>query len=157
MSDVELPDFSRWLHASNETVVTFCISMIGVFKQKQSIPSLIQLMQNGSDASKIEIIKVLKVLQAKEAEPALVAMYATSNGEVQSQIIDALEVLASAKSISFLKSILITLKKDYRKGIVAIRTLQKLGNEGLSAINEIAAMPSENFELLLAHANDQRI
>lgn len=99
-----LPLLIRWVNsAKSEAYKCFLIGEIGLFKQKESAPQLLELYkESSSERLRTELVKTLGILKYAEAITALAADYSTSSESLQSAIIEAMGQFGSHEALGFL-------------------------------------------------------
>ncbi len=61
-----MPDYSNWLHSSQNSVVEFAIRMIAKFNQFENISELLPLLDHPSEEVRREAIRSLSALEHQE-------------------------------------------------------------------------------------------
>ena len=152
-----IPFFSTWLNSSNKSVVLFCISMIGAFKQNDAIPVLLRLLDQDDEPIKQAAIKALREMNASQAEEKLIAMYPLETPAVQNEILKSLETIASEKSMILYDHILRQPSPDLQHALHSVKALLMLGEQGKSIIQKLSSLNSERLRLIISHASDSRL
>jgi HEAT repeat protein len=157
LPEENIPFFSTWLNSSNKSVVLFCISMIGAFKQNDTIPVLLRMLDLHDESVRQASIKALREMNALEAEEKLVAMYPLETPTVQNEILKSLEAIASEKSISLFDHILRQPVPDLQHALHSIKALLLLGDKGKAVLKRITEIKNERIQLIISHAADARL
>lgn len=157
LSDSQIPVFSSWLNSKNKTVVLFCISMIGAFKQHEAIDVLIKLLESKDDAIKYAVIKSLREMNASKAEEKLIAIYAAESAEIQHAILKSLDTIGSVKSLPLYENILRQPLPDLQHALLSVRALHSLGDKGKKIIGQLEELNSDRINLIISHASDARL
>ncbi|MFM8433065.1 MAG: HEAT repeat domain-containing protein [Bacteroidota bacterium] len=155
--DIVVPDFSRWLDSSNPSVVDFSIYMIGRFNQLQSIPRLLNLMENADDHKKILILRAIRACNAGLAEEKIIESYEQEKAEVRSEMLVTLQQIATERSGVFLIGLLRRPADSIQTYIQATKCLLTLGEGGVSAIERIIVTQDQRVATAVRHAMDSRI
>lgn len=102
-----LPLLIRWVQsAKNESYKCFLIGEIGLFKQKESAPQLLEMYkETTSDRIRTEIVKTLGALKYVEAQDILASDYGSSPEMLQSKIIDTMGQFGTPEALRFLVKI----------------------------------------------------
>jgi len=157
LPEESIPFFSTWLNSSNKSVVLFCISMIGAFKQSDSIPVLLRLLDLQDESVRQSAIRALREMNALEAEEKLIAMFPLETPGVQNEILKSLEALSSEKSISLYDHILRQPVPDLQHALHSVKALISLGDKGKNILHKILETKNERLQLIVNHASDVRL
>lgn len=157
LPEANIPFFSTWLNSSNKSVVLFCISMIGAFKQNDALPVLLRLLDQDDESIKLASIKALREMNALQAEEKLIAMYPLETPYVQNEILKSLESVSSEKSITLYDHILRQPLPDLQHALHAVKALLTLGDRGKNVIDQLTGMKNERLQLIIQHASDPRL
>ncbi len=157
MPENMIPDFSHWLNSPNKDVVVFCIQMIGRFRQRESIKTLLLLLKSNDERVKYTVIKALRELSATESEEALLEIYPLENTRLKSEILKTLEIVGSDKSITVLERIIRQPVEDYPISIQAIRSLLSIHAKGEEIVENIFKQAGPQLQLIIRHARDRRL
>ena len=153
----QIPDFSTWLQSGNKSVVLFCISMIGAFKQHEATDVLLRMVDNDDEAIKYAVIKALREMGSSKAEEKLISMYQDSSPDIRHAILKSLESIASEKSIPLYEKILRGPVPELQDAILSVKALLSLGVRGKNIINDISDLKNERMMLVIQHASDARL
>jgi len=157
MPEKMIPDFSNWLNSPNRDVVVFCIQMIGRFRQRESIKTLLVLLKSPDLRIKLCVIKALRELSATDGEEPLLEIYPLENLATKSEILKTLEVIGSAKSVPVLEKIIRQPIEDYPVSIQAVRSLLSIHSNGEQIIETIFNQSGPQLQLMIRHARDRRL
>ena len=157
MPEKMIPDFSNWLNSPNKDVVVFCIQMIGRFRQRESIKTLLVLLNSPDLRIKLCVIKALRELSATDGEEPLLEIYPLENLATKSEILKTLEVIGSAKSVPVLEKIIRQPIEDYPVSIQAVRSLLSIHANGEQLIETIFNQSGPQLQLMIRHARDRRL
>ncbi|MBK7431142.1 MAG: HEAT repeat domain-containing protein [Bacteroidetes bacterium] len=157
MPEKMIPDFSNWLNSPNRDVVVFCIQMIGRFRQRESIKTLLVLLKSPDLRIKLCVIKALRELSATDGEEPLLEIYPLENLATKSEILKTLEVIGSAKSVPVLEKIIRQPIEDYPVSIQAVRSLLSIHANGEQIIETIFNQSGPQLQLMIRHARDRRL
>ncbi|MBK8585011.1 MAG: HEAT repeat domain-containing protein [Bacteroidetes bacterium] len=157
MPEKMIPDFSNWLNSPNKDVVVFCIQMIGRFRQRESIKTLLVLLKSPDLRIKLCVIKALRELSATDGEEPLLEIYPLENLTTKSEILKTLEVIGSAKSVPVLEKIIRQPIEDYPVSIQAVRSLLSIHANGEQIIETIFNQSGPQLQLMIRHARDRRL
>ncbi len=157
LPETKIPDFSSRLNASNKTVVLFCISMIGAFKQHDAIGVLLSLLEQKDETIKYAVIKALHEINAVQAEEKLIAMYPGESAGVQNAILKSLETIASEKSVPLYEQILRQPIPDLQQALLSVKALLTLGDRGKRILSQLSELSNDRIRLIISHASDQRL
>jgi len=157
LPETNIPFFSLWLNSSNKSVVLFCISMIGAFRQNDAIPVLLRLLDQDDEPIKQAAIRALREMNAVQAEEKLIAMYPLETPYVQNEILKSLETIASDKSISLYDHILRQPAPELQHALHSVKALLALGENGKNVLSRLSELKNERLQLIFQHASDPRL
>lgn len=157
MPEKMIPDFSHWLNSPNKDVVVFCIQMIGRFRQRESIKTLLVLLKNPDQRIKLAVIRAIRQLSATEGEDSLLEIYPLENLTIKSEILKTLEIIGSSKSVPVLEKIIRQPIEDYPVSIQAVRSLLSIHSNGEQLIETIFNQSGPQLQLVIRHARDKRL
>jgi hypothetical protein len=143
----ELPDFSVWLNSKNNSVVIFCLRLIGHYQQFQAIPRLIDLLKHSDPTIQHLAVKILGEFEAAEAEKHLLDLYATGSVDIRAEVIRALGRICSGNQLDFL----LKEAKSEEFDIIyhSLTALRNHGKPGLSIIKAYySEAPQTNKEII---------
>lgn len=97
-----LPDFERWLHKKEESIVIFCIRMIAQYGQHKASQKILGLLKHPYPPARVrkEIIIAIRQLVLYEAADKLRRLYVYETTEIQLEILKALAVIAGNNAVS---------------------------------------------------------
>jgi HEAT repeat protein len=157
MPELSIPDFSAWLDSKNPTVVEFCISMIGAFRQQESLPILIRLLNDPVEKRKLLAIRALRELGAAAAEQPLLDLYPSANSEMRREILRTLEVIGSERSLQPIHQLLLQPVSDLPLAIQAVRSLLATGPRGVQLVEQLSVHGDPKIQQVIRHARDKRL
>ncbi len=157
MPEKMIPDFSQWLNSTNKDVVVFCIQMIGRFRQRESIKTLLVLLKSQDVRIKLSVIRALRELSATDGEEPLLEIYPLESLTIKTEILKTLEIIGSAKSVPVLEKIIRQPIEDYPVSIQAVRSLLSIHTNGEQLIETIFNQSGPQLQLMIRHARDRRL
>ena len=157
MPEHMIPDFSYWLNSKNKDVVVFCIQMIGRFRQRESIKTLLVLLKSPDARLKLAVIRALRELSATDGEESLLEIYPLENLVLKTEILKTLEIIGSSKSVPVLEKIIRQPIEDYPVSIQAVRSLLSIHTNGEQLIESIFNQSGPQLQLMIRHARDRRL
>ncbi|HRI40560.1 MAG TPA: hypothetical protein PLW54_02635, partial [Bacteroidia bacterium] len=146
-----------WLDSKNPTVVEFCISMIGTFRQQESLPILIRLLNDQVEKRKLLAIRALRELGAAAAEQPLLDLYPSANSEMRREILRTLEVIGSERSLQPIHQLLLQPVSDLPLAIQAVRSLLATGPRGVQLVEQLSVHGDPKIQQVIRHARDKRL
>lgn len=151
----KIPEFSRWLHSENNSIVEFSVKMVGLYNQVSAIPLLVQLLQHPEFKVKLATIQALQKLDASEALTELeAAFYRETNKELKLAIIKALENIGYDQ-ISFFEKELTSY--DFDICLAAAKAIVNLKHNGEEYFNELHKSADPQLQSIINHVLDPRI
>lgn len=146
-----IPNFSKWVaYSKNESIVSFSIKMCAYFKQKESIPTLIETLKHDNHILRAEAIKALGELQATDYEDLLRDMYANQPDNCQVEIIRAIGKFHTGKSLGFLKQTFDESIQTDTKKVIA-EAINNYGPDGKALFEEMLKTETGFPHLILQH------
>jgi len=152
-----IPFFSNWLNSTNKSVVLFCISMIGAFRQNDAIPVLLRLLDQQDESIKQGAIRALREMNALQAEEKLIAMYPLETPDIQIEILKSLETIASERSLVLYDHILRQPVPELQHALHSVKALLALGEKGKNILHSLSELKNERLQLIFSHASDARL
>ncbi len=146
-----IPNFSKWIaYSQNESIVQFCIKMCAYFKQKESIPVLVNFLRTQNHELRADAIKALGELQATDTEDMLIEMYTNQPDRCQVEIIRTIGEFQTGRSIDFLHhSFENAINVDTRK--VAAEAIYNYGDIGKELFLALEQGNDPETSLVLEH------
>ncbi|HRH65075.1 MAG TPA: HEAT repeat domain-containing protein [Bacteroidia bacterium] len=157
MEEPVIPDFSNWLNSTNKTVVHFCITMIGFYRQQESANVLVKMLDHKDEHIRLAAIRALRDLNARSSEEHLITLYPLETPDIQHEILKTLEVIGKDKSSLLLEKILRQPIKEYKLAIQAVRSLLVTSGNGPQKIQEMLKGGDQTLQLIIRHALDKRL
>ncbi|UAB83761.1 HEAT repeat domain-containing protein [Zunongwangia sp. SCSIO 43204] len=99
----EIPDFSKLLQASQNSVVEFGIRMIAKFNQFENISELLPLLAHNAEEVRCEAVRSLSALEHQEVIDTLISIFGKETNLVKKTILDAIKHLGSYNDLIMLK------------------------------------------------------
>lgn len=129
------PRFAIWLNSKNDSVVSFCLKLIEYYQQFDAVPNLIYLINHYNPVIRETAIDILGRMGAEVAESHLVRAYTDQPHLIQLKIINALGMIGSGKSISFLNSQ--AKSEDFAIRLSAMRAIKAHRDDGPELLNKL--------------------
>lgn len=97
-----LPEFNRWLHKKEETIVIFCMRMIAQYRQYNASQQILDLLAPPYPSARVrkEIIIAIRKMELYDTEDKLRQLYNYETVENQLEIIKTIPVIAESVTIS---------------------------------------------------------
>ncbi len=150
-----IPDFSKWLGSTNDSVVIFSIKLISYYNQINSSFILYGLLSHPNIVIRILAVKALGELTDTNCKKLLIDEYGKQPREVKIEILKTLAKLAGNEEIDFLKSQIIS--EDYDISLNAAKSLIANGEMGLKNLDIILKSASEFNKSIIRHSLDPLI
>lgn len=91
-----------WIHSKNKTILKLALSTMVFYNYRNKSAEIIKLLHHEDKALKIDVITAIQDLFLEEAEEELISIFTNEPLEIQIEILDALAVVGSEKTIAFL-------------------------------------------------------
>ncbi len=151
---IPVPDFTRWIHSRNITIVVFCIRMIRAYKQIEAIRELLPLLTDGNQEVREECIITLGDLQEVEVLPVLKERYLFENDKGKVLILKAMSRLPDESNVEFLRSVL---EPSNELRLEAADALARIESFGVRGIETILKRSDEDLQAVARHILDNKI
>lgn len=152
-----LPNFTKWIkYSNNSEQIKFFIRVAAYFNQKNSINTLVELLDSTDHSIRLEAILALGKMKVRDVEARLISMYYTQPIDCQDAIIEALSYIDSGKGLTFLKNAYDTASNSDSKKLIA-EVIYLYGEEGKIVFAEMLDT-EEDFNLqILRHVQNPLI
>ncbi len=155
--NLPIPDFSRWLQSENKSIIIFSLRMIKLFKQDQSIPELIKLIEYPDEDVRNELYITMGNFSTIEVRKALKNQFLTESYDNQLTIVKALGKYGDKQDIEFYKRI-IEEHDDVFIQIEAAKGIRKTGSTGKMELQKLVASEDyRNYQIIIKHVLDERL
>lgn len=140
-----LPNFTPWVKKSNNSLFKcFLIDEIKFFKQKESAPSLVEMLNCDDIQIKKHCIEALGELNYTEAEDLLCCNYALQPLVIQKSILGTIQKFSTGNALPFLRNAFENTHNDEMK-ILIVQVIYNYGNTGIHTFNSMKNNMDENF------------
>jgi len=153
---IEVPQFMKWLNASNDTVIIFSLKMIIIFKQIDATPKLKPLLSHENELVREQAIKAVGELSQPDLADTLKLIYKSETETNKLSIIKALERIPNERQIDFLREILEN-EKTYTIRLEAARALYNIGPSGKLKLRLLKDANKPDLDQIYNHVTDVRI
>ena len=130
--------------------------MVGIFKQFESIESVIRQLNSQNAKIRFEAICTLGNLALPAPIPELQMLFHKESPENRGQIMRSLIMISDSNNIGFFREILLR-ENDISLRILSAKGLVSLGNSGLEIINTLDLEADDLLKRVIMHAKDSRI
>ncbi len=152
---VEIPDFKTWLTSHNDSVVTFCLEMITVYKQSNAYEEILKLLNHPNQIVIQKAIIALGVLGKPECGENLKEIYNTAYYQNKIRILTALGEFVDENNILFLENVLDD--NDFDLKFEAAKSLNAIGGKGQMILMDRLLSEDPELQRIIKHIFDQRI
>ncbi|MDR1673088.1 MAG: HEAT repeat domain-containing protein [Bacteroidales bacterium] len=151
-----VPDFSRWLNSTNDTVVVFALNMIRVFKQTQAVDCVVETLKHPNTVIRRHAIDVCGEIQLRETLPTLKNRYKDEDYHNGLAIVQAMGKMPDKSILGFLKLVL-DKEEDVQLQIEAAMAINKMGDIGTAVLEKLMLSGYKNYQIIIRHVLDKRI
>jgi len=151
---IAVPDFSRWLTSSNESIIVFAIRMIRAFKQENTFHQLVPFLQHHNYEIREETFMTLGDLGNVEALELLKDRYGYETQPGRVQILKAIGKIPDESNIEFLRSVL---EPSSELRLEAADALARIETFGIKGIETILRRSDEDLQAVARHILDNKI
>lgn len=154
--DLPVPEFSKFLKASNPTVVMFALRMIREFKQKQAEDDVRETLEHPSQEVRKLAVEVAGDLELRSTLEVMKRMYKTQDNHTCLEIIKAMAKMPDPSLLGFLKLVL-DKEDDVQLQIEATKAIENNGEEGVKTLVKLMKSEYKNYNIIVRHVLDRRI
>lgn len=160
----QIPNFSRWLHTENESVICFCLKMIHHYDQiindPEAFPAIVKLLRHPAHAIQQNAIQTLSKVPSQETISLLLELFQENiKQSVKIQILEILAEMSTANQIPFFEKHLLSLdhQKDYLLQIATAKAIAGINKIGINKLKSLAQSAEAPLQKVIHHVLDQRI
>jgi HEAT repeat protein len=154
--DIPLPEFKKWLKASNPTVVMFALRMIREFKQKDAEDDLREILEHPSPEVRCLAVQVAGDLEMRSTLEVMKRMYKSQNYNTCLEIIRSMAKMPDVSLLGFLRLVL-DKEDDVQLQIEATKAIENNGEEGVRTLVKLMKSEYKNYNIIVRHVLDRRI
>ncbi len=130
-----LPDFSKWLNSSNDTVVIFSLKLIRHFQSMKDSSNVEKALTHRSLKVRIEAVETIGALHHEHALSLIKTQFYRDAKEFKIQVLRCFMGIFKEKDFSFLEVQLLSF--DYDISLAAAKAIVAVGDSGRIFIGEI--------------------
>jgi tetratricopeptide (TPR) repeat protein len=150
------PEFKRWLHSPNKSIILFALQMIKAFRQSNALPNMIDLLESPDEIIRYNTIVTMGEMRLKEALPHLKHLYKSESYENCFAIVHAMNKMPDESMLGFLK-LVIDKEDDVQLQIQAAMAISQMGEVGKVALEKMLRSDYKNYQIIIKHVLDKRI
>lgn len=154
--EMDPPDFADWLGSDNKSIVIFSLKMIRIFKQENTYPLIIPLLDHPDEEVRHITIQVIGDVKYREAILPLKRMYKNEPYPNCLEIVKALGKMPDQMVLKFLQ-LVIDREDDVQLQIEAAKAIQQMGPAGEQALEKMMGSDYKNYQIIIKHVLDKRI
>jgi hypothetical protein len=154
--DLPVPDFKKWLKASNPTVVMFALRMIREFKQKEAEDDVRETLEHPSPEVRKLAVQVSGDLEMRSTLEVMKRIYKVQEYNTCLEIIRAMAKMPDPSLMGFLKLVL-DKEDDVQLQIEATKAIENNGEEGVKTLVKLMKSEYKNYNIIVRHVLDRRI
>lgn len=154
--DLPVPEFKKFLKASNPTVVMFALRMIREFKQKDAEDDVSDTLENSSPEVRRLAVQVAGDLDMRSSLEVMKRMYKSQDYNTCLEIIRAMAKMPDPSLMGFLKLVL-DKEDDVQLQIEATKAIENNGEEGVKTLVKLMKSEYKNYNIIVRHVLDRRI
>lgn len=154
--DLPVPEFKKFLKASNPTVVMFALRMIREFKQKDAEDDVRDTLENSSPEVRRLAVQVAGDLEMRSSLEVMKRMYKSQDYNTCLEIIRAIAKMPDPSLMGFLKLVL-DKEDDVQLQIEATKAIENNGEEGVKTLVKLMKSEYKNYNIIVRHVLDRRI
>jgi len=154
--DLPVPEFKRFLKASNPTVVMFALRMIKEFRQKDAEEDLRDTLEHPSPDVRRLAVQVAGDMEMRSSLDVMKRMYKSQDYNTCLEIIRAMAKMPDPSLMGFLKLVL-DKEDDVQLQIEATKAIENNGEEGVKTLVKLMKSEYKNYNIIVRHVLDRRI
>jgi hypothetical protein len=154
--DLPVPEFKKFLKASNPTVVMFALRMIREFKQKDAEDDLRETLEHSSPEVRRLAVQVAGDLEMRSSLEVMKRMYKSQDHNTCLEIIRSMAKMPDPTLMGFLKLVL-DKEDDVQLQIEATKAIENNGEEGVKTLVKLMKSEYKNYNIIVRHVLDRRI
>jgi hypothetical protein len=154
--DLPVPEFKKFLKASNPTVVMFALRMIREFKQKDSEDDVRDTLEHSSPEVRRLAVQIAGDLEMRSSLEVMKRMYKSQDYNTCLEIIRAMARMPDPSLMGFLKLVL-DKEDDVQLQIEATKAIENNGEEGVKTLVKLMKSEYKNYNIIVRHVLDRRI
>lgn len=149
------PRFAYWLNSGNDSVVSFCLKLIQYYQQFDAVQNLIYLINHYNLKIRASAIEILGKMEAEIAESHLIAAYPVQPLKIKVQILNALGLISSGRSLSFLDTQ--ARIKEHVIRVAALRAIKAHRQEGSELLSSLFSESFAQDQNIIKHVLEERM
>jgi hypothetical protein len=154
--DLPVPQFKKWLKASNPTVVMFALRMIREFKQKDAEDDIRETLEHPSPEVRKLAVQVAGDLEMRSTLEVMKRIYKVQDYNTCLEIVRAMAKMPDPSLMGFLKLVL-DKEDDVQLQIEATKAIENNGEEGVKTLVKLMKSEYKNYNIIVRHVLDRRI
>jgi hypothetical protein len=154
--DLPVPDFKKFLKASNPTVVMFALRMIREFRQKDAEDEVREILEHTSPKVRALAVQVAGDLEMRSTLEVMKRMYKSQDYNTCLEIVKAMAKMPDPGLLGFLKLVL-DKEDDVQLQIEATKAIENNGEEGVKTLVKLMKSEYKNYNIIVRHVLDRRI
>ncbi len=154
--DLPVPEFRKFLKASNPTVVMFALRMIREFRQKDAEEDVRETLEHSSPDVRKLAVEVAGDLEMRSSLEIMKRMYKSQDYNTCLGIIRAMAKMPDPSLLGFLKLVL-DKEDDVQLQIEATKAIENNGEEGVKTLVKLMKSEYKNYNIIVRHVLDRRI
>jgi HEAT repeat protein len=154
--DIPVPEFKKYLKASNPSVVMFALRMIREFKQKDAEDAVRDALEHASPEVRRLAVLVAGDLEMRSTLEVMKRMYKNQDYNTCLEIVKAMAKMPDVSLLGFLRLVL-DKEDDVQLQIEATKAIENHGEEGVRTLVKLMKSEYKNYNIIVRHVLDRRI
>ena len=154
--DLPVPEFKKFLKATNSSVVMFALRMIREFKQKNAEDDVRETLEHPSQVVRKLAVEVAGDMEFRSTLEVMKRMYKSQDNNTCLEIIRAMAKMPDPSLLGFLKLVL-DKEDDVQLQIEATKAIENNGEEGVKTLVKLMKSEYKNYNIIVRHVLDRRI
>jgi HEAT repeats len=154
--ELPVPEFRKFLKASNPTVIMFALRMIREFKQKDAEDDVREILEHHNSEVRKLAVQVAGDLEMRSTLEVMKRIYKSQDYNTCVEIIRAMAKMPDPSLLGFLKLVL-DKEDDVQLQIEATKAIENNGEEGVKTLVKLMKSEYKNYNIIVRHVLDRRI
>lgn len=155
-SNMEVPDFSKWLVSDNHDVGMFCLRMTREYNQVEDVENLRNMLYHPNEEVARFAIEVVGDLKLSALSTDLKKIYKDEPYYNKLEVVKSLGKMNNPKTIQFLQHV-VDGEEDTQLQIEGVKAIRNCDDVGVIALQKMLDSDYRDYKILIKHVLDNRI
>jgi len=155
-SNMEVPDFSKWLVSDNHDVGMFCLRMTREYNQVENVEGFRNMLYHPNENVARFAIEVVGDLKLTALSTDLKKIYKDEPYYNKLEVVKSLGKMGNPKTIQFLQHV-VDGEEDTQLQIEGVKAIRNCDDVGVIALQKMLDSDYRDYKILIKHVLDNRI